>query len=140
MNWMNDPTLKHRTILFLWIYDIIKFVFLYDVFNSYGVNPWMFLFIDVTTVPAFIAGWSKLITSLTGKAQSIYACIRWGVITFFASTGPYLYVAWAGRQSFSKQAWIILAVVLILMFANMAKQIIVSFKKNSTILPLLNDK
>ena len=50
---------------------------------------------------------------LVAGNQGFRTVLKWSVVTFVSSTLPYLYAAWAGRQSHSKQVWFILIIILI---------------------------
>lgn len=114
---------RWHAILVLWGYDVVKILMIYKTLVFYNMNPWIFFFIDVVTVPPFIIGWNRLFASLTGNTDHFGTILMWGLITFAAGSGPYLYVAWAGRESLPAFVWIILAGVMIFPFINLFKKI-----------------
>lgn len=129
MNLALGPKTRFRAMLALWVYDVVKIALICKVLQTFGINPWIFFFLDMVTVPAYINGWTRLITSLTGKIPSFAAIFRLGTVTFFASTGPYLYAAWAGRQSFPAQVWLILMLILLFPLINLIRKIHTARKK-----------
>ena len=48
----------------LLIYDIVKLVLAHDLMQRSGINPWIFFFLDVMTIPGYIIGWSRLISTM----------------------------------------------------------------------------
>jgi hypothetical protein len=122
-------TLLLRVSLVFWAYDILKIGIIYDTLVSYDVNPWIFLVLDLVTAPPYILGVRHLFFVLIGKPQGFGTLFKWGAVTFVSSTAPYLYIAWAGHQSFPKFVWIILFLIMIFPFINLIKKIHIA-KKN----------
>lgn len=110
-------------MMFLWGYDFLKFMTLFHVLKLYHINPWIFLFLDMITVPTFVLGWEKLSATLTGGIHTFGRLLKWSAVTFVSSTAPYLYAGWAGRQSFSHHAWAVLAVIILIIIINFFKKI-----------------
>ena len=97
----------------LWAYAVLKILLTSDMLRTYGINPWLFFFLDTVTIPAYIIGWNHLIGSMGKEIVLFKNLFKWSVITFASSTAPYLYAAWAGRQSHSKLIWFILILILL---------------------------
>ncbi|MBU1196443.1 MAG: hypothetical protein KKE62_11945 [Proteobacteria bacterium] len=132
--WMENPKNQLRAALFIWTYDLIRFFVLFDTLQAYNINPWVFFVLDMVTVPGYVKGWTRLIGSLNQKVQDVGTIVQWSLITFFSSTAPYLYSAWAGRQSFPMFGWLILIIVTVFPLVSIIKKI--SFKpKNNKDLP-----
>ena len=110
-------------MVFLWTYAVFKFLVGFNVLRAYGINPWIFLLLDTVTVPTYIIGWSHLIASMGEKNQGFRIVLKWSVVTFVSSTLPYLYAAWAGRQSHSKQVWFILIIILIVILVGQLQKL-----------------
>ena len=111
--WLECPKTRRRAMWLIWIFDTLRFLILFPVFGNYGINPCIFFCLDVVTVPGFVNGWACLIGSLIDSNQKLGSVVRCIVFTFFMSTAPYLYAAWAGRQVLPNQAWIILSLVIV---------------------------
>ena len=124
LEWIENPKTRNRAVLVIWVYDVFKFLTLYRVLVQYDINPWLFFFLDMVTVPAYVAGWSRLICSLGGRAQPLGPILGWSVLTFFTSTAPYLYSAWAGRQCFPCLAWVLLGIIIFFPVINIIKTLI----------------
>lgn len=125
----NPLTLLIRVSIVFWAYDTLKILMIHDTLQSYGVNPWIFLVLDLITVPPYILGFRHLFSVLLGEPQGVGTLFKWGAITFVSSSAPYLYIAWAGHQSFPKFVWIILFLIMIFPFINLIKKIHIA-KKN----------
>ena len=82
------PKAKLRAMISLWIYDGVKMALAYKVMITYGINPWIFFFLDMVTVPPYIIGWCRLIETLTGAIQTFKTIFIWSIVTFIASTAP----------------------------------------------------
>jgi len=102
-----------KAMALLWAYAVLKILLTSDMLRTSGINPWLFLFLDTVTVPTYIIGWNHLVGSMGREIVSLKNLFKWSVITFASSTAPYLYAAWAGRQSHSKQIWFILILILL---------------------------
>ncbi|MFH2093329.1 MAG: hypothetical protein ABIJ31_13285 [Pseudomonadota bacterium] len=122
--------IQFRAMMLIWVYDILKFLLAFKVMRFYGIDPWIFLFFDMVTVPTYIIGWHSLIASLAGNIQTFKTLFKWSVITFVSSTAPYFYAAWAGRQTFPKQAWIMFILILVFLLANLVRKICWNKKNN----------
>lgn len=116
------PRARFRAMAGLWIYDSFKLVLAYPFMKHYGINPWIFFFLDVLTVPLYIIGWYRLIQTLTGAIQPFRTIFYWGLITFIASTGPYIYAAWAGQKAFPKQVWGVLILLTVFPVFNLIRK------------------
>ncbi len=102
-----------KAMALLWAYAVLKILLTSDMLRTSGINPWLFLFLDTVTVPTYIIGWNHLVGSMGREIVSLKNLFKWSVITFASSTAPYLYAAWAGRQSHSKLIWFILILILL---------------------------
>lgn len=108
----------------LCIYDVVKFMLGYGIMKKNGIDPWIFLFIDIATVPGYFIGWHHLLQSMGKQNASFPALFKWGIITFYCSTGPYLYAAWTGRNTSSRPVWIILALILLVIIINIIRKVL----------------
>ncbi|MFH1155935.1 MAG: hypothetical protein V1793_19175 [Pseudomonadota bacterium] len=112
-----------RAMLILWVYVIIKFLAARRVMETFSINPWTFLCLDMVTVPTYILGWSHLLASLTGRLRRFRVMAAWCLLTLVSSAAPYLYAAWAGRRDFPAQAWILLFVIALFPLVSLGRKI-----------------
>lgn len=122
-------THESRAIVFLWVYDIVKYLVIRDLLESQGVDPLIFLFFDMVTVPPFIMGSARLVNSLTCQALKWPEVMGWGMIVFANAFLPYLYVAVTGQKQFGPVAWTIFSGVVILVMANMVRTILIQVRE-----------
>jgi len=114
---------ERGAILFLWIYDLVKFWLVKDILAGQGIDPVLFLFYDMVTVPLFILGSARLVNALAGDALAWRRVLGWGLIVLFNTLLPYVYAAYAGRAKFNAQAWILFWCLVVLVMANLARTI-----------------
>ncbi|MFN2358269.1 MAG: hypothetical protein ABR534_11065 [Desulfotignum sp.] len=117
-----------RAMVILWGYDILKLFLGFSIMQAYGINPYIFFFVDVVTVPFYVLGMARLINSLTEKsltekARQSDAIFLWAVITAVASVAPYLYAAWAGGRTFPLQGWIILLIIMVFPLVDLIRRL-----------------
>lgn len=112
-----------RAMVVLCIYDVIKFISGYDIMARSGINPWIFLLIDLVTIPGYFIGWHRLLKSMGEKELDFCYLIRWGIITFYCSTAPYLYALWSGRGTASAPVWWALSLIILLLTVNLIRKI-----------------
>ncbi len=90
---------------------IAKFVPVIGLLGTYGVNPWVFLFLDVVTIWPYVKGISGLITCLVAGGTWLQA-VGWGALLFFSFALPYAYLYYAGGQQFPLAVHITLGLVV----------------------------
>lgn len=110
-------------ICFLLCYDVVKYVLFKGLLESRGIDPLVFLFFDMVTVPGFIVGCSRLINSLTGEVMTWPRVLLWGIIVLINTLLPYVYAALAGGPQFDTAAWVVFWVLIVLMLANLVRTI-----------------
>jgi hypothetical protein len=110
-------------ICFLWCYDIVKYVVFKSLLESRGIDPLVFLFLDMITVPGFIVGSARLINSLSGRVMAWPRVLFWGFIVLLNALLPYLYAALAGGPQFDSIAWVVFWTLILLMLANLIRTI-----------------
>ncbi len=110
-------------MMILWGYDMLKLYLEFSIMQGYGINPYIFFFLDVVTVPPYVVGMARLVGSLKENARQSDSIFLWSVITAVASVAPYLYAAWAGGRSFSLQGWIILLIIMAFPLVDLIRKI-----------------
>lgn len=110
-------------ICFLWCYDIVKYVLFKGLLESMGIDPLVFLFFDMITVPGFILGCARLVNSLTGRVMAWPKVLFWGIMVLVNTLLPYVYAAVAGGPQFDTAAWVVFWALILLMLANLIRTI-----------------
>ena len=112
-----------KAMIFLWVYDLLKFWLFSDLARAHGINPCVFLFLDMITVTPYIMGLARFINSLTGQAQKLGEVVIWGAILLVSTVLPYVYAAWAGKESFSFRSWAVFGLVLFFILVNLVRAV-----------------
>ncbi|WP_022667350.1 hypothetical protein [Desulfospira joergensenii] len=115
--------LQVKAMLFLWVYDLIKFWLFSDLARVHGINPWIFLFLDMVTVVPYAMGLARFINSLTGQAQKLHEVLVWGIVLIFSTILPYAYAAWAGKEEFTFRSWTVFGLVLFFILVNLIRAV-----------------
>ncbi len=110
-------------ICFLWCYDIVKYVVFKSLLESLGIDPLIFLVLDMITVPGFIVGSARLINSLNGRVMAWPKILFWGLVVLVNSLLPYVYAAIAGGPQFDTVAWVVFWALILLILANLIRTI-----------------
>lgn len=115
---------KRRRREIIWIagivgYTILRFAIAWEALRTYGLNIWLFGFIDIATAVPYAVGTSRLVTSMVDRR--LQAAAGWLVIAAVSFLAPYLYIAIAGHdKSLPVVVWIVLAVLILGLGANAA--------------------
>nr|WP_321403515.1 hypothetical protein [uncultured Desulfobacter sp.] len=110
-------------ICFLWCYDVVKYLLFKGLLESRGIDPLVFLFFDMITVPGFIVGCARLVNSLGGQVMAWPKVLFWGIVVLINTLSPYVYAAIAGGPQFDTVAWVVFWIVILLMIANLIRTI-----------------
>ena len=90
-------------------FSIARALVAWPTLSQYGVNPWVFLFIDVVTAFPYALGQVKVVNGFRYKQ---YRGVQiWSLVvaaTFFA---PYVYIVIAGQKRIPAIAYIVIAVL-----------------------------
>lgn len=104
-------------------YNLLKFILAFGILEELAVNPWGFLFWDLITIPPYVMGMGNLVRSLGGGRAGILKTAGWGILLIAAFLAPYLYLAVCGGGSFTGAAKGALALIVLLMLVNLARDI-----------------
>lgn len=116
-------------ICFLWVYDVVKYWVVGDLLRSRGIDPLIFLYFDMVTVPPFIIGSARLVNALIGDVLAWPRVLGWGLIVIANTIIPYVYAAVAGESHFDTTAWAIFWGLVVLVLANLFRTIRVQVVK-----------
>ncbi len=92
-------------------YSILRALVVWPTLGDNGVNPWIFLIIDVATAWPYAYGQVKLVKA--AKARDWRQVQIWSVVAAAAFLAPYAYIVVAGSGQLSTLAWIIIGVLVL---------------------------
>lgn len=119
------PASRGRLRQFLtvsWVIGIVGFTLLRffvarETLEGYGLNIWMFGFIDLVTAVPYAVGVAKVVTAMVDRNPA--GASRWAAVAGASFLAPYLYIAWAGQDaSFPTTVYVVLLVLIIVFGAN----------------------
>ena len=99
-------------ILGVFAFSIARALVAWPTLSQYGVNPWVFLFIDVVTAFPYALGQVKVVNGFRYKQ---YKGVQvWSLVvaaTFFA---PYAYIVLAGQERIPTLVYIVIALLALI--------------------------
>ena len=75
-------------------FAIARALIAWPTLGRFGVNPWIFLALDVGTAPPYAYGQVKLVKSILNRAHA--RTQLWAVVVLVSFVAPYIYVFVAG--------------------------------------------
>lgn len=112
-----------RTVLTVgWVIGVVaftlaRFFVARETLMQYGLNIWVFGFIDLITAVPYAIGVAEVVGSLVDREPA--RASKWAMVAAVSFLAPYFYVAWAGREkAFPALVWVILVVLMLLFGAN----------------------
>lgn len=94
------------------MFTVGRFVIAYGALDRYGVNIWMFGFIDLITAVPYGVSTARLVGALVDRSYESVA--GWAAVASASFLAPYLYLAWAGRDvGFPRVVFVVLGVLAI---------------------------
>ena len=114
---------KLRTVLTVsWVVGVVaftlaRFFVARETLMTYGLNIWVFGFIDLVTAVPYAIGVAKVVGALVDREPA--RASKWAMVAVGSFLAPYLYVAWAGREAaFPALVWVGLGVLIVLFGGN----------------------
>ena len=91
-------------------FSIARALVVWPTLGDRGVNPWIFLFIDVVTAWPYAYGQVRVVKGArAGDWRNVQI---WAFITFLAFIAPYAYIVTAGSGELGWFAWTIIGVLV----------------------------
>lgn len=75
-------------------FTIGRFFVAYGTLERYGINIWVFGFIDIITAIPYGVSTARLVGAIVDR--SFTGMSQWGLIACFTFLAPYLYLIWEG--------------------------------------------
>lgn len=98
-------------------FTLLRFVVARETLEGYGLNIWVFGFIDLITAVPYAVGVARVVTAMIDKNPT--GASGWAAIAAGSFLAPYLYIAWAGQDaSFPTTVYVVLVVLMVAFGAN----------------------
>jgi hypothetical protein len=117
------PRSKRRIVLERsWVVGVVlftigRFFVAYGALERYGVNIWMFGFIDIVTAVPYGVSTARVVGALVDRKYQVFT--RWAFVAGATFIAPYLYLVWAGRDvGFPPVVFVVLGLLVVLFGAN----------------------
>lgn len=112
---MSDESSKVGTFGWLWIigvfiFAVVRALVAWPTLGRYGVNPWVFLAIDLITAFPYAYGQVKLIKVVVAK--DLRAIQVWSIVVLLSFLAPYLYIFVAGSGELPLIGYVIVCVLI----------------------------
>lgn len=99
-------------VLGISVFAIVRALLAWPTLGRYGVNPWVFLTIDVGTAPPYAYGQVRLIKSLANRLHR--GTQLWTVVVLMSFLAPYVYVFVAGSGELPLIGYVIVSVLVLI--------------------------
>jgi hypothetical protein len=98
-------------ILTIFGYSALRALVVWPTLGTYGINPWIFLLIDVGTAWPYAYGQVRVISA--ARARDWRSVQLWSLIAVGAFIAPYAYIAGSGSGEMPLIAWIIIGALMV---------------------------
>ena len=92
-------------------YSVLRALVVWPTLGTYGVNPWVFLLIDVVTAWPYAYGQVRVVKAM--RARQWGDTQLWALITLLSFVAPYLYIVGAGSGDMPLLAYIIIGILMV---------------------------
>ena len=92
-------------------YSVLRAVVVWPTLGSYGVNPWVFLLIDVATAWPYAVGQVRVVQGL--RHRNWRKVESWGIVTLLSFLAPYAYIVLAGSGQMPLLAYVVVGVLVV---------------------------
>lgn len=95
-----------------WVVGIVAFsaaraLLAWPTLGQFGVNPWVFLFIDLTTAIPYGLGQAVTVKVLRDPVRRTLEAVPWATLVTVSFLAPYLYVFWVSKESMPAAAYVV---------------------------------
>jgi hypothetical protein len=109
------------------LFSVGRALLTWPTLSTYGVNPWVFLAIDVITAPPYGVAQALTVKILRDRSRPPKDALGWGVLVIVMFLAPYGYIIWASEEQMPPVAYALVGAWAILFgtlaFMRMRKQI-----------------
>lgn len=93
-------------------FAITRALIAWPTLGRFGVNPWIFLALDVGTAPPYAYGQVRLIKSMLNKTHA--STQFWTIVVLVSFMAPYVYVFIAGSGELPVVGYVIVGVLALI--------------------------
>lgn len=101
------------------IFTLARFFVARETLEQYGLNIWIFGFIDLITAIPYAVGTARVVGALVDR--DLAGASKWAGIAAVSFFAPYGYILWAGSEqgaSFPTSVYVVLGVLIVIFGAN----------------------
>jgi hypothetical protein len=99
------------------LFTICRFFVAYGALDRYGVNIWLFGFIDIITAVPYGVSTARVVGALVDRKYQSFT--QWAAVACATFLAPYLYLAWSGRDvGFPPVVYVVLGLLVACFGAN----------------------
>jgi len=104
--------LERSWIVGVVLFTIGRFFVAYGALDRYGVNIWVFGFIDIITAVPYAVSTARVVGALVDRNYQAFT--TWAIVACASFLAPYLYLVWAGRDvQLPSVAYAVLALLIV---------------------------
>lgn len=93
-------------------YSALRAIVVWPTLGGYGVNPWVFLFVDLVTAWPYAVGQVRVVQGL--RRRDWKKVETWSMVTLASFLAPYAYVVGAGSGEMPVLAYVIIGVLVVI--------------------------
>ena len=99
-------------IVGVFAFSVARALIAWPTLSQYGVNPWVFLFIDVVTAFPYALGQVKVVNGFRFKQyRGVQA---WSLVVALTFLAPYLYIVLAGQERIPTLVYIVIGLLAVI--------------------------
>lgn len=118
------------------LFTIGRFFVAYGTLERYGINIWVFGFIDIVTAVPYGVSTARLVGALVDR--DFTGISQWGLVACFSFLAPYLYLAWEGSHAgLPTLIYVVLAALIVMFGSNAAYGVVKQVRKRRSALDSL---
>lgn len=109
--------LERSWVIGVVLFTIARFFVAYGALERYGVNIWMFGFIDIVTAIPYGVSTARVVGALVDRSYQAFT--KWAIVACATFLAPYLYLVWAGRDvQLPSVVYVVLALLVVIFGTN----------------------
>jgi hypothetical protein len=125
---VKSPPSRRQVLEISWVVGVVlftlgRFVVAYSTLARFSrATVIIFGIVDLVTAVPYGLGTARVVTNLVDR--HFQGALRWGIVACVSFLAPYLWLAWAGRESFPTYVYVVIAILAVLMGAYAIRDII----------------